>query len=140
MPFIALNFYTKWAWKFNQKRNLQPETVWLEQQIYTDQESFTHPLVVMVETFRRCDPVLSQDLAGLRQGQGQACPFLHPPQPQHPFYLSIFRKVVCRFVEIKFFVVIFETFLHEPLCQVPLAIGHQLASGTCCRTNIVLQY
>ena len=35
------------------KKNLQQNTVCLEQQIYASQENFTHLLVVMVETFRR---------------------------------------------------------------------------------------
>ena len=38
--------------KMRPKKNVQQNTVCLEQQIYASQENFTHPLVVMVETFR----------------------------------------------------------------------------------------
>ena len=48
-----LDLYTKRARKRKPKKDLQQNTMCLEQQIYDRQESFTQPLVVMVETFRR---------------------------------------------------------------------------------------
>ena len=39
--------------KCNHKRNLQQNTLCLDQQNNYSQENFTQPLVVMVETFRR---------------------------------------------------------------------------------------
>ena len=53
MLFIFLNFYSKRAWKCNQKKNIRQNTIFLEQQIYASQENFTQPLVVMVETVVR---------------------------------------------------------------------------------------
>ena len=53
MPFISLNFYTKRTWKCEERKILQQDTVFLEQQIYASQKIFTQPLVVMVETFIR---------------------------------------------------------------------------------------
>ena len=38
-----------------QKNNLRPNTVYLEQKNYAIKQNFTQPLVVMVETFRRSD-------------------------------------------------------------------------------------
>ena len=40
------------------KKNLQQNNVCFEQQIYASQETFTQPLVVMVDTFRRSDLAL----------------------------------------------------------------------------------
>ena len=56
------NFFLSFPWtvthkracKFNHQHFLQQNPVCLEQQIYASQENFTKPLVVMVETFRRC--------------------------------------------------------------------------------------
>ena len=53
LPFISFIFYTKGEGKCYHKKNLQQNTICLEQQIYTSQGNFAQPLVVMVETFRR---------------------------------------------------------------------------------------
>ena len=55
LPFISLSFCTKRAWKCDHLKKLLQNTVCLERQIYANQESFTQPLVVMVETFRRSE-------------------------------------------------------------------------------------
>ena len=62
-----LELLHKRAWQFNQKKKLWQNTACLQQQIYTSQENFTQPLVVMVETFRR--------------SALQCCP---PPMPCRP--------------------------------------------------------
>ena len=49
-----------------QKQNVQQNTICLEQQYYASQESFTPPLVVMVETFRRSECGVHQ-LSGIGQ-------------------------------------------------------------------------
>ena len=49
-----------------QKQNVKHNTICLEQQYYASQESFTPPLVVMVETFRRSECGVHQ-LSGIGQ-------------------------------------------------------------------------
>ena len=54
-----MNFYTKKPQNLDHKVNQRQNTVCLQQQIYASPDNFTPTLLVMLETFRRYDHMIS---------------------------------------------------------------------------------